>query len=306
MDLTWTVEDGDRHRTYQRFDRLAAEYRGEGFGVTVGRQAVSWGSGIVFQPLDLFAPFAPTTVDRDYKPGEDVILVDRLTGGSGDLQILGVFRRDEEGHRDASEDSFGAKWHVVAGDREIDVVAGRHYEDEVFGGSFHSPIGGALFRTDVLATDVHDGAWIFSGIANVDYSFTVRGRNTYVFAEYFRNGFGIVDSSVDPTRLPERLRVRLVRGEVFNVMRDYGALGVNVEWHPLVTQTLTLIANLHDGSHLVQSELRYEPGNSMRVDFGVLDSLGHKGDEYGAIPLPPSAFTTGGGTQIYLRFVHFW
>ena len=306
MDLTWTIEDGDRQRVYQRFDRLAVDYRAEDFNVTIGRQAVTWGSGIVFQPLDLFAPFAPTTVDRDYKPGEDVIVYDQLLGGGDDVQVLGVFRRDEDGHRSAAQDSFGAKWHVVAGERELDLIAGRHYEDAVFGGSFHSPVGGALLRTDVLATDVHDGDWIFSGVANIDYSFTLGGRNTYVFAEYYRNGFGVVASEVDVTRLPERLRVRLARGEVFNVMRDYTALGVNVEWHPLWTQTLTWIANLHDGSSLVQTELRYEPGNSTRVDVGVLDSLGEKGDEYGAIPLPPTEFTTGGGVQAYLRFVLFW
>ena len=305
MDLTWTLTDGDRYRAYQRFDRLAVEYRAEDFGITVGRQAVTWGSGIVFQPLDLFAPFAPTTVDRDYKPGEDVILFDHLIGEGDDLQVLGVFRRDLEGHREASEDSFGAKWHVVAGERELDFVVGRHYEDGVFGGGLHAPIGGALFRTDVLATDLHDGSWVFSGVANVDYSLTLAGRNTYVFAEYFRNGFGVAASAVDLARLPERLRVRLARGEVFNVMRDYSALGVNVEWHPLWTQTLTWIANWHDGSSLVQSELRFEPGNSTRLDLGVLDSLGSKGDEYGSIPLPGTPFTTGGGVQAYLRFVYF-
>src|SRR5262245_8322541 len=79
MDLTLTLEKGSRHETTQRFDRLALEYRAEHWNATVGRDAVSWGSGIVFQPLDIFAPFAPTTVDRDYKPGEDLIEVDGVT-----------------------------------------------------------------------------------------------------------------------------------------------------------------------------------------------------------------------------------
>ncbi len=98
MDLTWTLEDGPRHETVQRFDRLAVEYRAEHWGVTIGRDAVSWGGGIVFQPLDIFAPFAPTTVDRDYKPGEDLVKIDGVTEHGSDWQLLGVFRRE---HRKA-------------------------------------------------------------------------------------------------------------------------------------------------------------------------------------------------------------
>ena len=37
---------------------------------------MSWGNGLVFQPMDLFNPFTPTAVDRDYKPGNDLLLVE--------------------------------------------------------------------------------------------------------------------------------------------------------------------------------------------------------------------------------------
>ena len=60
------------------------------WAVTVGRQAVSWGSGIVFQPLDPFNPFAPTAVDRDYKAGDDLVLIERLFDNGHDAQLLRV------------------------------------------------------------------------------------------------------------------------------------------------------------------------------------------------------------------------
>ena len=94
MDLTWTLEDGPRHENIQRFDRLARRIPRRTLGRDVGRDAISWGSGIVFQPLDIFAPFAPTTVDRDYKPGEDLVKVDGVTEHGSDWQLLGVFRRN--------------------------------------------------------------------------------------------------------------------------------------------------------------------------------------------------------------------
>jgi len=306
LDLTTTVEDGASHRTVARFDRLAAEYRGERWGVAVGRRAVSWGSGIVFQPLDLFTPFAPTTVDRDYKPGEDVILVDRLFAGGSDVQLLGVFRRDETGERDVDADSFGGKWHGVFGERDVELVAGRHYRDRVYGASVRQPLGGAMARTDLLLTDADGSGAYVSALLNVDYTLLVGDRNVYVFAEVFHNGFGMGESTVDVLRIPGRLAARLARGEVFNVLRHYAAFGTQIEWHPLWTQSLTWIVNLQDGSGLVQTELNWEPGDATRLDFGVIDGRGGRGEEFGAIELPaPAVFTTGGGTSVYLRFVWY-
>jgi hypothetical protein len=306
FDLTWEIEDGARHRTVHRFDRLALEYRAADWGLTAGRRAVSWGNGIVFQPVDLFAPFSPTTVDRDYKPGEDVILFDRLAASGNDVQLLGVFRRDEGGDRDLDAASFGGKWHGHFGERELELIAGRHYRDTVAGSSLRVPIGTALLRADLLVTDVDDAGTFVSALVNLDYSLVVAQKNAYVFAELFRNGFGIGEDEVDLANLPERLTVRLERGEVFNLMRHYVAVGGTVEWHPLVSQSLTVIASLDDGSALLQSELRWEPSDASRLDVGVIDGRGRRGEEFGALPLPlPGDPTTGGSTSVYLRFVWY-
>lgn len=308
VDLTWKLEDGERHQFLTRFDRLAIEYRAQRWGVTVGRMAVSWGSGIVFQAIDLFAPFAPTTVDRDYKPGEDLVLADGLFEGGSDWELLGVFRSDTENQHTTSVDSFGGKWHGAIGATEFEVLGGRHYRDGVFGASLHQPLGGALMRTDWLLTDVEDGDVVVSGVVNIDYSFEWLTRNWYVFGEYFRNGFGTNEQPIDLADLPKALRDRLLRGEVFTIMKDYSALGARLEWHPLVTQTLTWIANLHDDSSLLQTQLSYESSDAQMFELGVLTNLGHAGDEYGGIPLGAAApgFTIGGGTQLYLRWTYSW
>jgi hypothetical protein len=308
VDLTWTLEDGDRHELLHRFDRLAVEYRGDRWGVTVGRMAVSWGSGIVFQAIDLFAPFAPTTVDRDYKPGEDLILADGLFKGGSDWELLAVLRRNDEEQRTASADSFGGKWHGYVGAAEVEVLAGRHFRDGIVGASLRHPLGGALLRTDWLLTDVEDGGVEVSGIVNIDYSFGWFARNWYVFAEYSRNGFGTNERPIDIENLPQALRDRLTRGEVFTLMKNYTAIGTQLEWHPLLTQSLTWIANLHDGSSLLQTQLSYEFSDWQMAEVGVLTNLGDAGDEYGGIPLGAAApgLTTGGGTRLYLRWTYTW
>ncbi len=308
VDLTWKLEDGDKQQLLHRFDRLALEYRAERWGATVGRMAVSWGSGIVFQAIDLFAPFAPTAVDRDYKNGEDLIMVDGLLEGGGDWQLLGVLRRNDDEQRSGSVDSFGAKWHASAGETEFELLAGRHYRDAILGGSVRHALGSALVRGDWLISDVHDGGVEVSGLVNIDYSFVAFERNWYVFAEYFHSGFGSNQHPIDASELPQDLAVRLQRGEVFTVMQDYIALGAQLEWHPLLSHTATLITNLHDQSSLLQTQLSYNASDSQRIELGVVVNFGDKGDEYGAIPLGALApgYTSGGGTQLYLRWTYYW
>jgi hypothetical protein len=305
FDLTWEIGDGDDYLAVHRFDRLSVAYRGGSWGFSVGRQAVSWGNGIVFQPLDLFSPFAPTTVDRDYKAGDDLVLVDWLLPGGGDVQLLGVARR-EDGEVTGDAASLAIKWRGFVGQGELEVLAGRHFVDRVVGAGLRWPLGGALLRTDLLATRLDAGGWEVSGLINLDYSLMWLDRNAYLFAEYFHNGFGVDELPDSILELPEPLVDRLVRGEVFNLMRDYLALGGDLEWHPLWRQSLTLIGNLHDGSVLAQSQVTFEPGDHQRLQAGVVLPLGQAGDEFGGIPVAGRDVTTGGAKQLYLRWVYYF
>lgn len=305
LELTWSLDRGNRHRVYHRFDRLAVRYRGNDWSLTLGREAVSWGSGKVFNPLDLFAPFAPTTVDRDYKNGEDLALYDRRLDG-GDLQLLGVFRRDGEGGRDSDENSYGGKWRHFLGDSELELALARHFRDDVAALTYRQPLGGALFQTDWVFTrlDQEDDTKL-SVVANLDYSFSLFQRTTYVFAEYFRNGFGDDSSPVDLASLSPALLERLQRGEVFTLMKDYAAVGASYQWHPLLVQDLVWFANLEDGSSLLQTNIAFEPGDRQRLEAGVTLTVGDRGDEYGRIDVG-DGFTTGGGSRIFARWTYFW
>jgi hypothetical protein len=147
-------------------------------------------------------------------------------------------------------------------------------------------------------------------VLNVDYSLVLGGRNLYVFAEYFHNDFGVADLPDSPTSYPEPLLERLSRGELFNLMRNYLATGMTVEWHPLWNHPTTVITNLDDGSVLLQTQISYQPGDNQQVDLGVVHPFGGRGDEFGGVPIvrdeAGELLTTGGGTRGYLRWVYYF
>ena len=309
MDLTWNIDRGDDHQLLHRIDRLALKFRAANWGVTVGRQAVSWGSGRVFQPMDLFNPFAPTAVDRDYKAGDDLLLVERLFADGSDLQLLAVGRRDDEERFTGQAGSLAAKWHTFLGEGELELLAARHIADQVYGATVRWPVKGALLRSDVVATRLRDGDWELSAVANIDYSLMWGERNAYLFAEYFHSDFGVHELPDQIVMLPEALRLRLQRGELFNLMRDYLAAGGSVEWHPLWNHSVTIIANLHDASTLLQTQVTFEPGDHQRLEFGAVVPLGNKGDEFGGVPVFTEplgdVLTTGGGVRGFVRWVYY-
>ncbi len=317
LDMTWQLQEGDRHQLWHRLDRLFVNWQTGNWSATVGRQAISWGGGLVFAPLDLFSPFTPTAVDKDYKPGEDALLLERLFADGSDLQLLAVGRRDEAEEFTGQAASVGGKYRRALGNGELELVLGKHYRDQIVGLGWRYPVGGALLRTDLLFTDSEDfGSVRVSGLLNLDYSVAWRERTIYLFAEYFHNGFGVrslPDSLLD---LPTELIDRLGRGEVFTLMRDYLALGTQIQWHPLWIQSQTLIANLQDGSALLQAQLTYEPSDKTRLEFGFVATLGTRDKEFGGVPVfmlpanqgPGSGRTLyqGGTDQLYLRWAYYF
>ena len=301
LDLTWEVDRGDRHRLLHRFDRLALKYRSPQWAVTIGRDAVSWGSGVVFHPMDLFNPFAPTTVDQDYKAGDDLIRIERLFDDGSDLEMLAVAR-----HGEVEDDtaSVAFKYRALLGGSELDFLAARHYGGEVLGLGLRVPLGGALVRSDLIAIDDAAG-WTLSGVVNVDYSFAVAQSSVYVFAEYFRNGFGVARLPDDLDLLPDDLVDRLGRGETFTLMRDYLAVGAQFRWHALVNQSISVIANLHDASKILQTALGYDVSDAARLQVGVIKAMGNQGDEFGRLGVG-DGLTVGGGSRGYVRLVYFF
>ena len=57
-----------------------------------GRQALSWGNGLFYAPMDLVNPFDPAAIDTEYKAGDDMLYLQYLQDSGNDLQAAVVVR----------------------------------------------------------------------------------------------------------------------------------------------------------------------------------------------------------------------
>lgn len=308
LNLTSTFENHGSLLATQGIDRLAVTYTTPQWVVRLGRQAITWGSGLVFRPMDLFDPFSPSATDTEYKPGVDMLYVQHLFSDGSDLQLIVAPRPERSGGAPTSDASSAAlRYHTSLLGHGFTLLLARDHGDWVSGLGVNGALAGATWNLELIPTFESTGITRFSSLANISDAMTLAGRNASVFAEYFHNGFGVTGEPFDLESLPPDLLGRLVRGQVFTLRRDYLALGMTLEMSPLLTITPTLITDADDGSVFVLLAASYSLSDDRVLAGGVQAPIGGRGTEYGGLPLSatdPTRFAPP--DQIYLQLRQYF
>jgi hypothetical protein len=238
--------------------------------------------------MDLFNPFAPTDIERDYKVGDDMVSTQVPVHHLGDLEFLYVPRRDPDDHDvEWNESSLAGKLHVAAGTTEFDLMAARHFEDHVVGVGGTGYLGNAAWRMDATWTfldeDSNNDDYL-SFVANIDYSWVWWQRNFYGLIEFYYNGLGD-DDYIDALTDPDIIE-RLDRGELFVLGRGYLSAEMQMELHPLVNLFFGVINNLEDPSGIIQPRAVWNFAQDFELTVGANISYGEDGTEFGGIEIP--------------------
>ena len=289
FDLTGKLYDQDNVLITHKIDRLALGYSTDNLVLRVGRQALTWGAGMVFHPMDLVDPFAPATVDTEYKPGVDMAYAQYLFKGGSDLQLIAVPRAKTQGGTvtwDAS--TVAAHYHAMLGDFGTTLMVAADHGDWTAALGVSGSLGGAVWNAEIVPTLEPSGTVRTSGLVNISSGITLFNRNASVFAEYYRNGFGVPGSGTAYSALPADLTDRLARGQVFNTSQDYLAAGMTIEWTPLLSMSRTLIVNLDDFSLFAAGELTWSVSDNTDIVVGTEIPIGAKGTEFGGLPVSGS------------------
>jgi hypothetical protein len=313
MDLTHTIKEEDRYILLQRLDRLNFALRPKWGFVRIGRQAVTWGNGLIFNPMDLFNPFPPADIQRDYKVGDDMALAQIALPYSVDLQLLYVVRRDPDSNNvEADRNSLAGLMHFAAGTTEFDIMATRHYDDYIVGLGSSGIWGGAAWRLDTTATFLNDGKGkntknYLSGVANMDYSWVWWQKNFYGLLEYYYNGLG--ESDYPGALSNPDIANRLTRGELFVLGKHYLSAEIQVELHPLFKIFFTGINNMHDPSGILQPRAVWNVTQNLEMKIGAnifYGDNGNPGSEFGGFIIPGTNIHSRSPNSAYLWFNYYF
>ena len=285
FNLTDIINDSGNNALLHRLDRLWVGYSNEKWVVRFGRQALSWGNGLFYAPMDLVNPFDPATIDTEYKSGDDMLYTQYLRDSGDDVQAAVVLRRHIiSGDVESDQTTYAAKYHGFAGELEYDVLVAETYADTVIGFGLGRSVGGAHWTSDLVVTDTDTDTYV-QFVTNLTYSWTLSGRNMSGAVEYHFNGFGQSNGRYDPGSLAANpdLLARIARGQMFTLGEHYLAGSVMVEMTPLWTVTPVMLANIGDPSALLQLTTNYSLADNMTLLGSVNIPLGPDGSEYGGI-----------------------
>lgn len=308
FDLTHEFNNDGNKASLLRLDRASMAYTGDKTVLRFGRQAISWGSGLLFTPMDIFNPFDPTAVDKEYKGGDDMLYGQYLQDNGNDLQAVVVVRRDlPSGDVKQDASSVAVKYHGFRGGLEYDLLLAEHYSERVVGLGFSTDLAGAVWRGDLVWSDTETGSG-FSAVAGASYSGVLAGHNWSGFLEYFYNGVGQASGEYSPSGLagnPELLR-RLARGELYNLGRHYLGASATVELTPLLTLTPNVFINLEDPSALAQLVLSWDWREDFLVTGALNVPLGPNGSEYGGIGLDQPGLYLSNGASLFAQLAWYF
>jgi hypothetical protein len=307
-DLTHAFDTDGRDALLHRLDRLNLGFTTERTAWRFGRQAISWGNGLLFNPADVFNPFDPAAVDTEYKTGDDMLYGQVLFGDGSDLQGVAVVRRDPvSGDVEQDQSSLAFKYHGFLGSSEYDLVGAEHYGERMLVSGGSVGLGGAVWRGDLSWTSTARDD-VVSAVTSLSYAWTWGDRNVSGILEYYHNGFGQSGGAYGPAELAQNpdLLARLTRGELFTLGRDYLAASATVEVTPLLLLTPNLLLNLHDPSALAQLVVRYDLGQELLLLAALGVPVGPSGSEYGGIEAPVEGLYFSTGPSLFAQLAWYF
>ncbi len=285
FELQHTFQSGDDASMTLEADRLNVRWEPRPLRLVAGRQAITWGVNYFWPVLDLFAPFAPERIDREYKPGVDAVRATLALGTLSNVDVVGAAL----GTSVERDGAIAALARVNVGPADVGFMLGHFHGDTVAGGFVTANVLGTGLRGEVAFTDSGDpadadigrGEFWRAGVG-LDRQLT---ETVSLIVEVAWSGFGTTRPAEYP-RIASADRVR--RGEVNALGRAYAGASLSWQAHPLLALVGATLINLGDGSALLLPHGEWSLSDSASVVVGGVFGLGagvrddgRPGSEYG-------------------------
>ncbi|MCH1557368.1 MAG: hypothetical protein L7T26_14200 [Pseudomonadales bacterium] len=283
LEASLSNSEGSKTQLYQNLDRFNVQIQTESYDVTIGRQAIAFGSARFINPIDVFLPFNLRTFNTEYRTGVDAIRVQRAWGDLGEIDVGLVFGADADPETSAA---FLQLRNNVAG-KDFNFSLIEYAEQTLVGGGMQSELGSLGFWLEAAYVDGESN--YVRASTGVDYAF-----NEVIFGmvEYHFNGAGSRQSE-DYLSLYETQPYQ--RGGVFLLGERYVIPSLAVQVSPLLSFSVQGIFNLEDNSNYTMLSAEYNVAENVYMDFGAYVFSGRGlmlspqqslmlGSEYGANP----------------------
>ncbi len=269
FDLQGTISRHDQEHVLwrHRFDRLAVAWSpAEALELSVGRQAISWGTTQILTPADPFPAFSPTDPFQVFRAGVDAARLRIYPSPLSEIDVVFRPSRTAAGEEVTALARGFATWKNWG----LSAWGGALYGDATGAVGATGGIGPWAVHFEAVVRDYH-GTVVGRGAIGTFRLFQVAERDLTIAAEYQRDGRG----ADGPDELLTVLQSREFRRGEYQVLgRDEAAMTAAYQIHPLWSVTGTAIWNLNDRSALVFPGFSWSVSNEASLAGGVFAGIG--------------------------------
>lgn len=271
--LLYPIEDSSIGSVgiYHNLDRAAVQISTDFADISIGRDAIAWGSARAINPTDVVAPYSHDQLDTEDRVGVDAIRVRIPIGALGEVDTGYIIGTDFSFNKSA----IYLRTQINAVETDFSMLLMELQKDLLIGFDVTRGILGTGFwmETAYVFTDVFDEKadsadnYLRTSIG-FDYSFN---GETYTFIEYHYNGTG--------TNKPENYLTNIdqpayAHGGVYLLGVHYLAPGISHQLSPLISLSGQMLINLTDPSIWLSPNIAYNIAEDVHLSIGGLISLG--------------------------------
>ena len=269
LGLQGTITRHDQQHVLwrHRFDRLNVAWSpSEAVELSVGRQAISWGTTQIFSPADPFPAFSPTDPFQVFRTGVDAARLRIYPSALSEIDVVFRPSRTDVGEEVTALARGLTTWMNWG----LSAWGGTLYGDPTGAVGASGGIGPWALYFEAAVRDYH-GTVVGRGSIGTFRQFQVAGRDLVVTVDYQRDGRGASASE----ELLTVLRSREFRRNEYQVIgRDEAAVSASYQVHPLWTVSGLALWNLNDGSAIVLPSFSYSMSDEAALVGGMFVGIG--------------------------------
>ncbi len=288
--LNWQVDEQIDFRHTHEIDRAVVTCHFENGHLSIGRQAIGLGRGVLFSAVDLFAPFATLEVDREWRRGVDAVRGEWMLTEQTAAEIIGAFGESWD------DSAFLARVRGYLGEVDAELLFGRRAEDDFGGIVVSSTVGDAEGHAELAVFDTHeqqDGHSVLGdahlpvkAVIGGSYTFAV-GSGLTVIGEWHYSEFGVDDLDRLDLVADTPFMARLLRGDMTIMGRQALAVQSSYAIAMNVAASANMLFSPQDGSGALTPLLRWDISDNTTVlanvvlPWGKVSRNGQLRSEYG-------------------------
>ena len=258
---------------FHNLDRASIAYGADFGDITIGRQAIAWGSARVVNPTDVIAPYAYNQLDTEDRIGVDAIRIQIPIGVLGEFDTGYVFGESLAFEKSA----FFVRSQLNAAETDFSISLLGFREHLMMGFDIARGIGGAGFWLE--AAYVYANAFdsenpnaenYLRASIGLDYSF---GGVAYGFIEYHFSDAGAGEPEDYLTSLTQPA---YTDGAVYLMGRHYFVPGLTFQVTPLISLSGVVLSNIADPSVFPSLQVEYNFAQDIYLSAGGFIGIGKR------------------------------